>query len=429
MSGWDTFLGVAAAFLGFVNLENARRGLILRPLAIFWALVAGYLFVTSVGDLAGAAGSEALAGLALLFCAVSPLLGWLWWGRGGKIRRGLLRTALFLLLTTGGLLAWSAVLGTNAAAVGLAVLTGLLPFLGLGKRWQRLRSRWRFSQQRRHQRRQARHQAALERQQAQQAERERRDQARVERALVEREREVAILRSGEELRVAALARQRLEVAAQVRLLRTAEVDRIRQGDAGLRFHPHFGFLMAEGWRVLRAQIARGERIPPAEHDTFFHQVIAELLEPADFAERYFHESGHQAIAALQRYLVGAEPLETVRRTIQQLRFGPAQLAPEPLPEYTGAALLEAWLVPQRRYQQSCYSDFREGRHPRQQQILAFLRERAGGLPSPEEWRGLWDEHPALFMPPAREPHSTSATNRGSSWWREASSTWRGARAR
>lgn len=429
MSGWDTFFGVAAAFLGFVNLENARLGLILRPLAIFWALAAGYLFVLNGNDLTGAAGTEALAGFALLFCSVSPFLGWLWWGRGGKIRRGLLRTALFLLLTAGALLVWSAVLGTNAAAVGLAVLTGLLPFFGLGKRWQRLRSGWRFSQQRRQQRREARHQAALERQLTKEVEQHRQDQARVERALVEREREVAILRSGEELRVAALARQRLEVAEQVRLLRTAEVERIRQGDAGLRFHPHFGFLMAEGWRVLRAQIARGERIPPAEHDTFFHQVIAELLEPADFAERYFHESGHQAIAALQRYLVGAGPLETVRRTIQQLRLGPAQFAPEPLPEYTGTALLEAWLVPHRRYQQSCYADFREGRHPRQEQILAFLRERAGGLPSPEEWRGLWDEHPALFMPPAREPHSTSATNRGASWWREVSSTWRGAKAR
>jgi hypothetical protein len=420
---------MVAAFLGFVNLENARRGLILRPLAIFWALVAGYLFFVNGTDLAGAAGSEALAGFALLFCAVSPLLGWLWWGRGGKIRRGLLRTALFLLLTAGALLAWSAVLGTTAAAVGLAVLTGFLPFLGLGKRWQRLRSRWQFSQQRRHQRRQARHQAALERQQAQHAERERRNQARVERALVEREREAAILRSSEERRVAALASQRLEVAEQVHLLRTAEVDRIRQGDAGLRFHPHFGFLMAEGWRVLRAQIARGERIPPAEHDTFFHQVIAELLEPADFAERYFHESGRQAMAALHRYLLGATPLAPAREAIRQLGLVPAQLAPEPLPEYLGAALLEAWLVPHRRYQQSCYADFREGRHPRQEQILAFLRERAGGLPSPEEWRGLWDEHPALFMPPGPELHSTSATNRGSSWWREVSNTWRGAKAR
>lgn len=193
--------------------------------------------------------------------------------------------------------------------------------------------------------------------------------------------------------------------------------------------------MAEAWRVLRAQIARGERIPAAEHDAFFYQVVDELLHPDDFRERYFHEKGRQAVSAANRYLAGQEPLASVRDLVGHLKLGPALLAPEPLRDYEGEAVLEDWLVPHRRHQSRLWEDFRGGRHPAQEQVIQFLRDREQGLPSEREWRDLWDNHPALFS----GMRSTAARSEGTRssvpgegverLWSVVSSIWKDARAR
>ena len=140
-----------------------------------------------------------------------------------------------------------------------------------------------------------------------------RDERRTEqlkRDLEAKDRRIADLKSREAQRVADRQQRRREISEQVRLLREQEVTGLRESDGAGRqsFHPHYGLLMAEAWRVLRAQLARGERIPAAEHDAFFFQVVDELLEPDDFEGRYFHGKGRKAIPAVNQYLGGREPL-------------------------------------------------------------------------------------------------------------------------
>lgn len=389
-----------AAFLGFVNLENARRGLILRPLAIFFSLVAAYVWYDQHGSLSFGLDGDSLAGLALIFCAASPLLGWFWWAKDGSLRRRSLKLALFAILFIVGVTVWPVVIGEGWSALALSLLTASVPFWPKKKWWQRM-GRWRRSRRYRSaERRETKQEAKLERRERKEMQQSLRQRDRLEAKLTAQDGQIAQLEAGESQERARLAQRREEVAGQVRLIRAAQVEEIQNGSDGLRFHPEFGFLMAEAWRVLRAQIARGERIPATENDAFFHQVVAELLEPSDFEIRYFHRSGAKAIAAVNRFLGGAKPLQDVAMELKKLRLKPALLAPEPLPEYSGTSLLEAWLVPHRRYQGRLREDFQEGRHPRQQEIIEFLRERKLGLPSQEEWRDLWDRNPASFAPSA-----------------------------
>jgi len=429
---WLLAPGLLATFLGFANLENARRGQAFRPMTIFWSLAAGYVCYHNFLDLYHAGDLSALAGLGLVFCAVSPVVGWIWWGQNGEIRRRLFKAAAFVSLAAASLVLWSALVGAGVVAAGLALATAFLPFLSIRKRLERRRARWRAQRRARHQARMVELQVQRERQALM------RDQQRtadLERELEAREQRIATLRSDEERRVSKLTLQRKEIAEQVRLLREEEVERVRRHGDGLRFHPHYGFLMAEAWRVLRAQIARGERIPAAEHDAFFYQVVDELLHPDDFRERYFHEKGRQAVTAVNRYLAGQEPLASVRDLLGHLKLGPALLAPEPLRDYEGKALLEAWLVPQRRHQSRLWENFRGGRHPAQEQVIQFLREREQGLPSEREWRDLWDNHPALFsgiiLPPVRSEGTRSATSGDGvqRLWSVVSSIWKDARVR
>lgn len=433
-STWPFIAGVVAVFFGFANLENASRGLILRPMAIFWSLVAGFLCYHNFLDLYHAGDLSAVAGFGLLFGAVSPILGWLWWGHDGLIRKRIFKALAFLFLTAVGFALWSLALGTGAevAAMVLAILTACIPFLGIRRRVRQWRWRSRARRERRRAEQQARREELrLQRQQRAVARDEQRTE-RLERDLEAKDRRIADLKSREAQRVADRQQRRREISEQVRLLREQEVTGLRESDGAgrLSFHPHYGPLMAEAWRVLRAQLVRGERIPAAEHDAFFYQVVDELLAPDDFEGRYFHSKGRKAIAAVDQYLGGREPLATVQRTLARLKLGPTQLAPEPLPEYSGRALLEAWLVPHRRFQHRLWEDFRSGRHPRQELVLQHLRELKRGLPSPDEWRTLWDENPQIFagsVPgPASFPIAVDGVER---LWKAVSSIWNDAKAR
>ena len=423
---WLLAVGIVAAFLGFANLENARRGLLLRPMTIFWSLVAGYLCSLNFLDLYHAGGAYAMAGFGLAFCTVSPVLGWLWWGRNGEVRRRLLKALAFLFFTAIGFAVWSLAFGTSGVTVALGLGTACLPFLGLRKRFRRARSRRR---ERRRKRQEARQQTLEARQGEQALVRDQRRTAALKREMETKDRRIAQLEGGEKKRIESLAHQRQEIAEQIRLLREAEVDRVRQEqNAGLQFHSHYGFLMAEAWRVLRAQVARGERIPAAEHDTFFLQVVDELLEPESFGDRYFHEKGRCAIAAVNQYLAGRESLANAHVAVARLKLNPALLAPEPLSEYSGHTLLESWLVPHRRYQDRLREDLQEGRHPQQERVIQFLRERhLQRIPSQQEWRALWDDHPAIFVGIVPEPVAGDGAQ--PIWRRVVSSIWKDGKAR
>ncbi len=431
---WLILVGLVATFLGFSNLENARRGLIFRPMTIFWSLVAGYFCYRNFLDLYHAGDLYVLAGFGLLFAAVSPILGWLWWGHDGQIRKRLFRTFLFLVLTAVGFVVWPLFPGVEAGTIvaGLSLLTASLPFLGMRKRLRLARWQARSRRDRRRERQEARRQELRVQQQDQAVVRDQNRTAQLERDLESRDLRIAKLKSGEKKRIADLARQRKEIAEQIRLLREEEVGRIRQGSGSLRFHPHHGFLMAEAWRVLRAQIARGDRIPAAEHDAFFFQVVEELLGPNDFEDRYFHTKGRAAIGAVNRYLGGRDALSTVRSAVAQLQLDPDLLAPEPLPAYDGHALLEAWLVPHRRFQHRLWEDFQGGLHPQQEAVIRYLRNQNLGLPSPEEWRKLWDENPRIFaasIDPGSTPTPIAIDGAQRLWRRVVSSIWNNAKVR
>ena len=158
-------------------------------------------------------------------------------------------------------------------------------------------------------------------------------------------------------------------------------------------------------------MGRSKRTPAANRDEFFHQIVAELMGPESFKERYFHEQGRTAIATVNRYLEGDEPLSTAREAIERLRLNPSLLAPEPLDGDLVPVLLEAWLIPHRRYQDLLLEEYLQGQHPLQVQLAKFLSGRVSGDPgdpgdaaqvSRQQWRRLWDEHPAEFLLSAEE---------------------------
>jgi len=238
---WLLFAGTVAAFLGFANLENARRGQAFRPMAIFWSVAAGYICYYNFLDLYHAGDLSALAGLGLAFGAVSPVVGWTWWGRNGEIRRRLVKAAAFLSLAAISLVIWSALVGSGGVATVLALATAGFPFLGMRKPLERTWARWRAQRRDRHQARMAELEVRRDRQALM---RDQRRTAELERQVEARNQRIAKLSSDEERRISELAQQRKEIAEQVRLLREEEVERVRRQGDGLRFHPYYGFLMA-----------------------------------------------------------------------------------------------------------------------------------------------------------------------------------------
>lgn len=433
-SSWWYAIGFGAAFLGFVQLENARRGLFLRPIDIFWSLVAGYLAVRHADNLSAGNSPEFLVWCALVFCAASPFLGYCWWGRDGRIRRRVFRLAAYFFLTALGFIIWMQVLGAAPLALALALITAALPFFPARRLLRRYIGRFRTWRRERREQRAASMELRQQRQESAEVQHYRRLHAASERKLRAKDRRIAALRKRDEQRQKRVERRRKEVCEQVRMLRESEIERLRQGREGLSLHPQYGFLMAEAWRMLRAQLARGERTPAVEHDAFFHQAVVELVTDDGFQQRYFHRKGRKAVAAVNRYLEGQESLATVQRNVKRLRLKPGQLAPYPLEGDMGVALVEAWLVPHRRQQERLREEFQDGQHPLQVQIAEFLRQHGEDAPDHSGWRALWDEHPAVFVRPLALSIQRPVQRRRKirKWlrrWRLDLSTWRNAKAK
>jgi len=84
--------------------------------------------------------------------------------------------------------------------------------------------------------------------------------------------------------------------------------------------------------------------------------------------------------------------------IRELALQPDQLAPRPIAGELAPLLVEAWLVPHRRFQRSSWQRFADGEHPCQQDLEAFLTVLgAEDLSGEERWQQLWDEHPSAFL--------------------------------
>jgi hypothetical protein len=385
---WCT-VGALAAFCGLNCLDVMRRNGSLRPVQLYAPVIAGITARLHFGELAAAGGLFEVTAWMLVFCAVSPAVGFIWWGRNGRIRRWLLTVLALTVLTGVGTLLWARQLGVRREALvlgfGSAVIV-LLPF----RRWLR-RLRWSF-RARRESRRLVKETARLNPDRAP-AKAVGAGQARAEQAAREVKRleeRISKLEHKEGQETARLAARRREIAEQERL--------IRLGEDGLRFHPEFGFIMAEAWRTLRAEIAAGERVPAIEHEEFFRQAVEELLSAPDFEARYLHEPGRVAMAALNGHLAGEKPLPWALERILRLHWQPQLLAPRLPAGELPRSIVEAWLVPHRRLQQSAWEAFLTGEHSRQEEIAAALKSwDAAPEPALEEWRSLWDEHPAAFI--------------------------------
>ncbi len=417
---WWYPIGFVAALLGYVQLHNARSGR-QKAGSLFWAGGAAYLAFRNFW-LFEYADTDRLIWFALIFCAASPVLGYLWWGRDGEIRRRFFRMLLFLALLTVGFVGWSFVVESPLAVLVLALSTAVLPFLPARKfrGWltrRRLVARGRDEQRQAHQLSEAEHrQQEIELAQSHQA------QAATQRQLTTKEKQVAALKRKDAQRRQKKELRRQEISGQIQQLREAEVEQVQRGKPDLRFHADYGFLIAEAWRVLRAQIARGDRVPAVEHDAFFFQVVEELLAAEDFEGRYFHAKGRKAITTANRYLAGRVPLRKAVRQIQRLRLTPAQLAPEPLQHGVGAELLEVWLVPHRRLQAAQWEEFQDGNHTYHVQIMTVWtrRGKGSGQPNRQQWQDLWDEQPALFLKPVTT--STAQSRQKASPWRKVVSS-------
>ncbi len=392
-------IGIMASLHGVRALEYARAGQHFRPWPVLGAFVAGYLAHQYGGWLLAADGWLRLSGWALLFGTAAPALGYVLYGHDGRIIRLLVKTVVFLVLTVIMTVLWLLRLEPLQALM-VGGLTTVLLFLP----WSSILIWSRGSREQRRERRRQR-QAAT----AQTKELRRRNDARGEvrklrrlakrssRTLHAQQQRLAALERGEHQERARLADLRKEVTNQVRLIREAEVEHIKAGDDTLEFHPHYGFLMAEAWRTLRAEIASGQRSAAIEHDAFFFQVLEDLLDAPDFERRYLHETGRLAMTAVNGYLGGGMSFSIAQAGLDALEWSPDLLAPIPVRGELAPGLLAAWLVPLRRRQQLEWQLFCAGDHPRQGQLNEFFDEREIELPTGEEWCRLWDEHPGYFV--------------------------------
>lgn len=385
---WWIAIGIVAAILGVRHVEDARRGNLLRPGAIAWSILAGWTVWEYGRPLVESGSLLLLVGGSLLFCALSPWLGYFLYGRNGKIWRSLLRGVGFVLVAFCSIIGWAIVSPRYALPAGL--MTAVVLFLphGVFARWIKT------GLQRRRSSRELR--LATAKECANEArsrgdggtsrELQRRQRA-LERRWRDQDRRLAALERGEHVERARLNAIREEARAQVQEIREEEVRRIRSGEHGLVFHEHYGFLMAEAWRVVRSRLT-------VETDGAFFQVVTELLDLGDFERRFFHDTGREAIEAVNRYLAGDWPLSRSRSALEELRLSPAMLAPVPLSRPVIPTLLEAWLMPHRRRQDREWERYELGESTPE---LDSLLESAGvDFPTRETWRRLWDEHPHVF---------------------------------
>lgn len=377
-------VGALALWYGLRGLDSSRQeGSSFARL--FLPVIAGVLALNYGATLRE--DGLTLVPLALWFCAVSPLLALLGWGRGfRRVLLWLLRAAVGLFL---GLIAGALLVGKVEAVLLLGLIGFTLAVLPFGH-WRKRRRQNRFS----------RPSGGSPSADAELKTR----LAAVERsaAVISQERErlaarLRVLEEGQVDHTRRLEEKRREIREQVARVRSAEVARLRACSGIIAFDPHYGFLMAEGWRVLRAELAAGERLPAIEHDGVFHQVVAELLRADDFEARYFHRAARAAMTVVNGFLAGEVPISAARDQLRALRLEPHQLALRPLTGDPVSTLLEAWLVPLRRWQRRQWERFEAGEHPRQEEIAAEFAAR--GLPAylaAADWQALWDEQPRLF---------------------------------
>ena len=390
--------------LGWISLvlsgeiwKTCRTGRLPSASQLAAVIVAGHLAWNHGADLWAWGGLHRFVVFSFGFHCVSPVAAFWWFGVGGALRRWTLRSICFGLLTLYAVFMLSLRptpgLESPLRRVALGAGLALLPFLWLELRGT-LRRGWQsWALYRQH------HRARLqERRQKRQEARERRRQLQEEsrkaeqlaKAQEERER----LQKQEQDQASRLATKRREILDQVRQIRALEVQRLREGKTGLLFHPHYGFLLAEAARTLRAEIATGERIPPIENDTFLLEVVEHLLKADDFQDRYCHQAGRQAMDAINAYLLARQPLEQSLETIRKLELQPEQLAPTPFLGETASELVEGWLLPHRRFQELERQQYLECCHPQQDDLEHVWC--GDPTPSVMQWRREWDRAPWRF---------------------------------
>lgn len=400
-------VGIAAVLHGAHSLRQARQGYFFRPWSLIGALVAGQLAITGSYEDWISGESPFFTRGALLLAAAAPVLGYTFYTQSRPVRL-FVRVITFLLLSVAAMVLWSLYLPQDRA-----IVAGLLSAAVLFMPWSAIR-RWRATaRQRRDDRR--RRDAEARAQQASDGEQPHEGRNRGELRELHRfvrqssriqqtqEKRLAALERGEHRERARLAALRKEVMDQVVLIRRDDVRRIKDGGQTVQLHPHYGFLMLEAWRVLRAELgtnARSGNSAASEHDAFYFQVVSELLDAPDFEARYLHQTpGEVAVEALNRFLRGESPLHVLKSELAALPWSPGLLAPVPVRSNLVPGLLDAWLIPYRRQQDMEWQLFCAGDHPQQDHLNDVFDEMAIDLPTREEWHQLRDEKPARFARP------------------------------
>lgn len=429
-------LGILSLHVSTFIWKKVRRHQALHLSEFLMAGAAGYAAWSFGSELWSGGFLTQVSVLAFWWCAASPVLSFLWFGRGGRIRSFLGRTSFALLVWSVVTVATASVLDLRMAAltgVGTTAFVFLMPRL-----WRSIRQsqrHWQHARQDRQRRRQERQSHRREEQALEQA---RHRAVAAERRLEQSEARVIQLQRRDEK----LARQRgalrIETIEQLRQVRAWERQQMLEAKAGMVVHPSsFGFVLLEAARVLRAEIAAGERIPPLENEQFLLEVAERLLAADDFVERYLHGKGERAVVALNRFLKGEVPLATVEVQIGRLGLSSAELAPSPVLGPFLPTLLEAWLIPQQRFQEHQRQRFAAGTHPYQAAISDFLRPHGDGTPEAETWRTFWNASPAIFVhgkqlpQPAPPMHRSLLRSSGTFLGRVRSwiSTWRWGRSK
>ena len=389
--------------LGFLSLhfasfiwKKARRGHGLYFSEWLMAAAAGYVGWNYSAELWASGRLAQATALAFWWCAASPVLATFWFAHDGAIRRGMGRMALAVLVGVVVAIAWGTFVdGSSAGWVGLGGVVLFLVRPELARRFRTWHRSWRRTREERRVQQAEERARQLDEEQLRQAQ----DRAtHAEQRLRQSQVEVQRLRQQEAAESRRREQLRAETVQQLRQVRQWERQQMQGHGRGMVVHPsRLAFVLLEAARVLRAEVAAGERIPPLENDPFLLEVADRLLERDDFVERYLHRKGEKAVQAMNRYLQAEISFRDLQRRIGRLRFQMTELAPIPLPAAIMPSLLEAWLVPQRRFQEHQRQRFVAAQHPHQAVISEFLRPRCSGIPEAEVWKSSWDDSPAVFV--------------------------------
>lgn len=389
-------LGLLSLHFSTFIWRKVRRHQALHLSEFLMAGAAGYAAWNFGSELWSGGLLMQVSGLALWWCAVSPVLSFLWFGRDGGIRHFLGRMSFALLVWVVVTVAMATVLDLRMAAmagIGTAVLLLVMPRL-----WRRIRQsqrQWLYARQDR-----LRHSQEIQthRQDEKALEQARHRAVAAEKRLEKSEARIIRLQRRDEELTQKRKEHRIEVINQLRQVRQWERQRMSEHQSGMVVHPSsFGFILLEAARVLRAEIAAGERIPPLENEQFLLEVAERLLAPDDFVVRYLHSKGERAVVALNRFLKGEVALAMVQVQIERLGLSNVELAPSPVLGPFLPTLLSSWLIPQQRFQEHQRQRFVAGAHPHQVAISDFLRTRCSATSEAEAWRAFWNASPATFL--------------------------------